>query len=65
MLKSNICSKMKATVTQSCPTGWDPMDCSLCRPEYWSGYSFPPLGNLSNLGIEPRSTRVLGGFFTS
>ena len=25
------------------------------RPEYWSGLPFPPLGDLRNLGIEPRS----------
>ena len=25
------------------------------RPEYWSGLSFPPPGNLPNRGIKPRS----------
>ena len=25
------------------------------RPEYWSGYRFPSLGDLPNPGIEPRS----------
>ena len=28
------------------------------RPEYWSGYSFPSPGDLSNPGIEPRSTEL-------
>ena len=26
-----------------------------CRQEYWSGYPFPPPGNLPDPGIEPRS----------
>ena len=26
-----------------------------CRPEYWSGYPFPSLGDFPNPGIEPRS----------
>ena len=50
-------------VAQSCPTLWDPMDCSLpgscpwqfSRQEYWSGLPCPPPGNLPNPGIEPRS----------
>ena len=25
------------------------------RPEYWSGYPFPSLGDLPNPGIEPKS----------
>jgi len=25
------------------------------RPEYWNGQPFPPLGDLPNPGIEPRS----------
>ena len=27
----------------------------LSRPEYWSGYPFPPPGDLPNPGIKPRS----------
>ena len=27
----------------------------LSRPEYWSGYPFPSLGDLPNAGIEPRT----------
>ena len=27
----------------------------LSRPEYWSGYPFPPPGDLPNPGIEPRA----------
>ena len=52
-------------VTQSCPTLFDPMDCSPCpqdplsmgfsRQAYLSGLLYPPPGNLPNPGIEPRS----------
>ena len=51
------------SVSQSCPTLCDPMDCSplgsplwgFSRQEYWSGLPCPPPGNLPNLGIKPRS----------
>ena len=41
----------------------DPMDCSppgssvqgFSRQEYWSGVPFSSLGDLPNIGIEPRS----------
>ena len=35
------------------------------RQEYWSGLPFPPLGNLPNPGIEPTSSALAGGFFTT
>ena len=44
-------------VAQSCPTLFDPMDCSLpvsplsmefSRPEHWSGWPFPSPGDLPN-----------------
>ena len=38
------------------------------RQEYWSGYPFPPLGDLSNPGIEPvslTSPALAGTFFTA
>ena len=51
-------------VAQSCPTHFNPMDCSpiyrfLCiwgfsRQEFWSGLSCPPSGDLLNPGIKPR-----------
>ena len=52
----------KSEVAQSCPTLWDPMDCSLyqappsmgfSRWEYWSGLPFPPPGDLPSPGIQP------------
>jgi len=30
----------------------------LSRPEYWSGYPFPSLGDLPNPGIETRSPEL-------
>ena len=52
---------MKVSVTQSCPTLCDPMDCSppgssvygISRQEYWSGLPFPSPGDLPDPGIEP------------
>ena len=35
------------------------------RQEYWSGWLYPPLGDLPNLGIEPTSPTLAGGFFTT
>ena len=55
--------KVKVLVAQSCPTLWDPTDCSpqaplsmeFSRQEYWSGLPFPSPGGRPNPGIEPRS----------
>ena len=49
--------------SESYPTLWDPMDCSLpgssvhgiSQQEYWSGLPFPSPGDLPNPGIEPGS----------
>ena len=46
---------------QLCSTLCDPMDVAhqaplsmeFSRQEYWSGLSFPPLGDLPNTGIKP------------
>ena len=35
----------------------------LSRPEYWSGLPFPSPGDLPDLGIEPESPALVGGFF--
>ena len=49
----------ESEVIQSCPTVWDPMDCSLSgssiHGEYWSGLPFPSPGDLPDPGIKPRS----------
>ena len=35
------------------------------RQEYWSGLSFPSLGDLRDPGIEPMSLALAGGFSTT
>ena len=53
----------ESLISLSCPTLWDPMDCSLpgssvhgiFRQEYRSGLPFPSPEDLPNPGIEPRS----------
>ena len=50
------------------------MDCVACqvplsmgfpRQQYWSGMPFPSLGDLPDPGIEPMSSALAGGFFTT
>ena len=35
------------------------------RQEYWSGVPFPSLGDLPNPGIQPMTSALAGGFFTT
>ena len=42
-----------------------PLSMEFYRQEYWSGLPFPSLGDLLNLGIEPGSPALAGGFFTA
>jgi len=35
------------------------------RQEYWSGLPFPSPGDLPDLGVEPESPALAGGFFTT
>ena len=60
--------------TPSYPTLCNPMDCSppgssvLSWQEYWSGWPFPPPGDLPDPGIKSRclaSPALAGGFFTT
>ena len=41
-----------------------PLSRGLLRQEYWSGWPFPPPGDLSNPGIDPTSA-LAGRFFTT
>ena len=58
MLYDNVC-----VCVQSCPKLCDPMDCSspdssvygIFQVKNWSGFPFPSLGDLANLGIESES----------
>ena len=46
----------------------DPLPMEISRQEYWSGVPFPTPGDLSDLGIKPKSLVSLalaGGFFTT
>ena len=66
-------------VIQSCPILCHPMDCDCVArqaplfmefsgQEYWNGLPFPPPGDLSDPGIEPKSLTfpaLAGGFFTT
>ena len=64
---------MCAKLLQSYPTLCNAMDCSLpgssvhgiSQARIWSGLPFPSLGDLSDLGIEPKSPALAGGFFTT
>ena len=45
-----------------------PLSMGFYRQEYWSGWSFPPPGDLLNTGIKPTSlasSALAGGFFTT
>ena len=60
------------SVAQLCPTLCDltvacqaPLFMGFSRQEYWNGLPFPPLGDLSNPGIEPMSLALAGNFCTT
>ena len=42
-----------------------PLSMRFPRQEYWSGLPFPSPGDLPDPGIEPASTAMAGGFFTT
>ena len=61
---------LKVLVAQSCPTLWDPMDSHqaplsmrFSRQGYWTGLPFTSPGDLSDLGIKPRSPTLHGDSF--
>ena len=52
-------------VARSCPTLWNPMDCSktalsvgFLRQDYWNGLPFPSPGDLPDPRIKPGSATV-------
>ena len=62
-----------SVLAQLCLTLCNPMDCSppgtsvhgFPRQEYWSGLSFPPLGDLPDPRIKLASPALAGGLFTT
>ena len=54
---------LRAQLSESCPTLCNPMDCrppgssvhGLSKQEYWSGFPYPPPGDLHDPGFEPSS----------
>ena len=40
-----------------------PLSMEFPKQEYWSGFPFPPPGDLPNPGMEPTPTALAGGFF--
>ena len=55
---------------QLCETPWtvapqDPLSMGFSRQEYWNGLLIPSLGDLLNPGMEPESSALAGGFFTT
>ena len=42
-----------------------PLTVGFSRQDYWSGFPFPPPGNLPDPGIQPTSVALAGGFFTT
>ena len=42
-----------------------PLSMGFLRKEYWNGLPFPSLGDLPDSGIEPVSSALAGGFFTT
>ena len=70
----SIVGRVMSVHAQLCLTLSYPMDCSLpgssvhggfSRQEYWSGFPFPPSGDLPNPGIEPMSPMLAGRYFTT
>ena len=64
----SVCTS-RSVISDSFATLWNvarlaPLPMGLSREEYWSGMPFPCPGDLRNLGIEPRSLALAGGFFT-
>ena len=68
MIFVRVCS-----VTKSCLTLCDPMDCNppgfsvhrILQQEYWSVLPFPSPGDLPNPGIKPASPAFTGEFFAT
>ena len=72
--KLDVCLYVCVVCAQLCPILCDLMDCvvhqaplsmEFSRQGYWSGLSFPTLGDLPNPGTEPCFPAFAGGLFTT
>ena len=50
-----LCCGLSHSVVSDSATSRTTQSMEFSRPEHWSRYPFPPRGDLSNPGIEPRS----------
>ena len=57
-----MCDSFATPWTVTCQT---PVSVGFPRQEHWSGLPSPSPGDLPNLGIEPVSPSLAGGFFTT
>ena len=55
-----LCDPMDWTVAHQAP-----LSMGFARQEYWRGLPFPTPGHLPNTGIEPTSSALADGFFTT
>ena len=56
------CVHAQSGLTEACQAS---LSMGFPRQEYWSGLTFPHLGDHSDEGIEPASSALSGGFFTT
>ena len=70
-MRAQLFSHVQLFVTLWTVAHQAPLSMDFPRPEYWSGWPFPPPGDLPNPGVEPTSpvspvSPVLAGrFFTT
>ena len=63
MLLPFHCSVMFDSGTPRTVAHQAPLSMGFPRQEYWSGFPFPPPGDLPNTGMEPTPTALAGEFF--
>ena len=65
---AQLLSCVQLFVTSQTVAHQTPLSVGFSRQEHWSGFPFPPIGDLPNPGIETRSLAspaLVGGFFTT
>ena len=66
MVRACVLSRVRLSVTPWTEAHQTPLSMGFPRQEYWSGWSFPPPGDLPDPGIQPASPVVpalAGRFF--